>query len=55
MFHQLSNPTQVKIRAALESLMERRTVIMLTKRLSMIQSADKILVLENGTIVEAVI
>ncbi|RLE59147.1 MAG: ABC transporter permease, partial [Thermoprotei archaeon] len=40
------------VRKALEVLMENRTTIIIAHRLTLARSADRIIVLENGQIVE---
>ncbi len=48
----LDTESEVLVQAALERLMEHRTVIVIAHRLSTIRRADKIVVLENGRIAE---
>jgi ATP-binding cassette subfamily B multidrug efflux pump len=45
--------TEHKIQKALEILLQDRTTFVITQRLSTIKNADKIIVLENGEIVES--
>ena len=45
--------TEHKIQKALETLLQDRTTFVITQRLSTIKNADKIIVLENGEIVES--
>jgi len=49
----LDNESEVLIQEALERLMENRTCIVIAHRLSTIHNAEKILVMENGAIVES--
>ncbi|MEF2968296.1 ABC transporter ATP-binding protein [Paenibacillus sp. M1] len=44
--------TENRIEAAISSLLEERTCIMIAHRLSTVQRADQIMILENGRIVE---
>ncbi|HVO72009.1 MAG TPA: hypothetical protein VMT24_18295, partial [Aggregatilineaceae bacterium] len=44
--------TEYEIRAALETLMEGRTTLIVAQRLSTVMHADQIIMLENGRIVE---
>ena len=48
----LDSESEKLIQAALRELMEKRTAIVIAHRLSTIQKMDRILVLENGTIIE---
>ncbi|MGI6524722.1 MAG: ABC transporter ATP-binding protein [Bdellovibrionota bacterium] len=48
----LDNRSEREVQAALESLIRQRTTVVIAHRLSTIQTADKIIVMENGTIVE---
>jgi subfamily B ATP-binding cassette protein MsbA len=48
----LDNQSEAMVYKAMESLMEGRTVIMIAHRLSSLRNADRILVIENGRIVE---
>ncbi|MDC3423760.1 ABC transporter ATP-binding protein/permease [Aquibacillus sp. 3ASR75-11] len=48
----IDTETEVKIQKALKRLLKGRTSIMIAHRLSTIREADKIIVLENGTILE---
>lgn len=45
--------TERKIQQALDNLVEARTVLVIAHRLSTVRNADKIVVLENGRILEA--
>lgn len=45
--------TERQIQSALENLMQQRTVLVIAHRLSTIRKADKIVVIERGTIVES--
>ena len=45
--------TERKIQSALEHLMQERTVLVIAHRLSTVRQADNIVVLENGSIIEA--
>lgn len=49
----LDSKSEKLIQEALEHLMKRRTVIVIAHRLSTIQKLDKIIVLENGEIIES--
>jgi subfamily B ATP-binding cassette protein MsbA len=49
----LDNESEAMVQAALNKLMEGRTVIVIAHRLSTVKHADKILVFDNGSIVEA--
>ena len=42
-----------KVQQALDRLMDNRTTLVIAHRLSTIQHADRILVLENGALVES--
>lgn len=44
--------TEIKIRQAMAELMQKRTCFVIAHRLSTIRNADKILVLQNGTVTE---
>ena len=44
--------TEIRIRSAMLKLMEGRTCFIIAHRLSTIQNADKILVVNNGTVEE---
>jgi ATP-binding cassette subfamily B protein len=44
--------TEAKIQAAMESVTEGRTSLMIAHRLSTVRNADLILVIKNGRIVE---
>ncbi|HPC35752.1 MAG TPA: ABC transporter transmembrane domain-containing protein [Candidatus Marinimicrobia bacterium] len=48
----LDSESEQKVQAAIERLMQNRTVLVIAHRLSTIQNADKIVVLERGQIVE---
>lgn len=48
----LDNESEAIVQAAIERLMENRTVIVIAHRLSTVRKADEILVLENGRLVE---
>ncbi|MCT4617715.1 MAG: ABC transporter ATP-binding protein/permease [Candidatus Gracilibacteria bacterium] len=49
----LDNKTEVEVKKSLDNLMKGKTSIIIAHRLSTVQNADKILVLENGEVVEA--
>lgn len=49
----LDNESEAAVQAALNNLMENRTVIVIAHRLTTIKHADEILVLEQGRIVES--
>jgi subfamily B ATP-binding cassette protein MsbA len=49
----LDNKAENQIQQALETVMENRTTLVIAHRLSTIENADKILVMENGRIIEA--
>jgi len=49
----LDNESEAMVQAALDNLMKDRTVIVIAHRLSTVRHADKILVMENGRIVES--
>jgi peptide/nickel transport system ATP-binding protein len=49
----LDNESEKLVQAALGNLMKNRTVLVIAHRLSTIQHADKILVIQQGNIVEA--
>ena len=48
----LDNESEAIVQKAIEALMKDRTVIVIAHRLSTIQKADKIIVLDHGTIKE---
>ncbi len=48
----LDSQSEAQVQAALERLMQGRTVVVVAHRLSTVRNADRILVLEGGTIVE---
>lgn len=48
----LDNESEAMVQAALSNLMKGRTVIVIAHRLSTVRHADKIVVLENGNIIE---
>ena len=49
----LDNESETKIQLALDNIMKNRTTVVIAHRLSTIEKADKILVLDEGTISEA--
>jgi subfamily B ATP-binding cassette protein MsbA len=49
----LDTESERKIQDALESLMQNRTTLVVAHRLSTIENADKIVVMEKGAILEA--
>ncbi len=49
----LDNESERHIQAALEAVMEGRTTLVIAHRLSTVESADKIVVMDNGRIVES--
>ena len=49
----LDNESEKLVQAALGNLMKNRTVLVIAHRLSTIQHADKILVIQEGNIVES--
>ena len=49
----LDNVTEMQIQEALEELSHGRTVIVVAHRLSTVKNADRIMVIDNGGIVEA--
>ena len=49
----LDADSEKKVQEAIEQLMKNRTVLVIAHRLSTIQNADKIIVLDNGEIVES--
>ncbi|WP_373533186.1 ABC transporter ATP-binding protein [Vampirovibrio sp.] len=48
----LDNKSEAKVYEALESLMQDRTVIMIAHRLSSLRGVDRVLVIEDGMVVE---
>ncbi len=48
----LDNESEAMVQEALDNLMEGRTVVVIAHRLSTVRHADKIVVLENGNILE---
>ncbi|RZV52697.1 MAG: ATP-binding cassette domain-containing protein, partial [Pseudomonadales bacterium] len=48
----LDNESEVKVQLALEKVMQDRTTLVIAHRLSTVEHADEILVLEGGEIVE---
>ena len=48
----LANETERDVQSAMEAVMEGRTTILIAHRLSTIRNADRILVFQNGRIVE---
>ncbi len=49
----LDNESEALIQEALDRLMQNRTVVVIAHRLSTVKNADRILVMENGSIVES--
>ncbi len=49
----LDNETQIKIKKAIDNLKGNRTVVIIAHRLSTITDCDKIIVLENGKIIDS--
>ncbi|MGB5325263.1 MAG: lipid A export permease/ATP-binding protein MsbA [Pseudomonadales bacterium] len=49
----LDNESEVKVQEAIDRVIKQRTTLVIAHRLSTIEHADKILVLENGEIVES--
>jgi ATP-binding cassette, subfamily B, bacterial MsbA len=49
----LDNESERAVRAALAELMQHRTTLVIAHRLSTVESADRIIVLEDGTITES--
>jgi subfamily B ATP-binding cassette protein MsbA len=49
----LDSESEQLVKYSLDALMEDRTVIVIAHRLSTIENADKVIVLENGEIVES--
>jgi ABC-type multidrug transport system fused ATPase/permease subunit len=48
----VDSKTELEIQQALESLLKDRTCFIITQRFSMIRNADRIIVLDDGEIVE---
>ena len=48
----LDNQSEALVQSALEELMKGRTTLVIAHRLSTISSADKIVVIENGQVVD---
>ena len=48
----LDNKSEQVVQQALDNLMKNRTVIVIAHRLSTVKNADKIIVINNGSIVE---
>ena len=48
----LDTESEKKVQTAIESLMKDRTALVIAHRLSTVQKADKIIVIENGKVVE---
>ncbi len=48
----LYKESEKKVQKAIESLMKDRTALVIAHRLSTVQNADKIIVIEKGNIVE---
>ena len=49
----LDNESELIVQEAIEQLINNRTTIVIAHRLSTIENADKILVLDNGSVVES--
>ena len=47
-----NNTSEKKVQKAIESLMKDRTALVIAHRLSTVQNADKIIVIEKGVVVE---
>ena len=48
----LDNEPEAQVKQALDHVMDRRTTIIIAHRLSTIQNADRVLVIDNGKIIE---
>ena len=44
--------SEKKVQKAIESLMKDRTALLIAHRLSTVQNADKIIVIDNGNVIE---
>jgi subfamily B ATP-binding cassette protein MsbA len=49
----LDNESERQVQASLETLMKGRTTLVIAHRLSTVQNADRIVVLDNGRIIES--
>ena len=52
LFRSLDSESEAEVQAAIEKLMEGRTTFVIAHRLSTIQKATRIVVMDNGKIVE---
>jgi ATP-binding cassette, subfamily B, bacterial MsbA len=48
----LDNESERQVQASLETLMQGRTTLVIAHRLSTVQNADKIVVMDQGVVVE---